>query len=230
MIDCGFGLKESVRRLDCLGLQPEQIDGIFVTHEHQDHISGVESLAAKYGLDVYMTEGTAKVWKSRGRVEPILIRADEQVVIKSISVRPIAVPHDAREPVQFVFSRDQLKVGILTDLGSLTPHIYDAFSGCQMLLIEANHDLKMLQQGSYPMSLKKRVAGNWGHLNNMQTAEFVSRINLNNCLKKLIIGHISEKNNRVELAAQALDLYGIDVESRWFASQDSPLDWVQLSE
>lgn len=228
MVDCGFGLKETIRRLAVLEIEPGQIDAILVTHEHQDHISGVESFAAKFGTSVYMTEGTARVWKSRGRVTPELIRADQHFSIGPIEVKPVAVPHDAREPVQFVFQCEDRKVGVLTDLGSFTRHVCDAYKGCQTLLIEANHDVDMLQNGAYPFSLKRRVAGNWGHLNNRQTAEFVAYVDAEQSLDNLIIGHISEQNNHIELVVSALELADISIEKTVFARQGSPLDWIDF--
>lgn len=228
MVDCGFGLKETIRRLAELDVQPQQIDAILVTHEHQDHISGVESLAAKFDLRVYMTEGTARVWKSRGRVTPEIIRSGKDFLIGDVQVQPVAVPHDAREPVQFILSYSDQKVGILTDLGSLTRHIYDAYKSCQTLLVEANHDLVMLQNGSYPASLKRRVSGNWGHLNNMQTADFLAKIFSHGLLKKVIIGHISEQNNQVELVRSAFEVNSIPIAEVTFASQGEPLAWLNL--
>lgn len=229
MVDCGFGIRETERRLAELDIDPLQIDAILVTHEHQDHIVGVEPLAAKYGLRVCMTMGTARAWKSRGRVSAEFIYADQEITLGEFQIRPVAVPHDAREPVQFVFSYGEQKVGVLTDLGSLTPHILEAYRDCHALLVEANHDLKMLQEGPYPFALKKRVSGDWGHLNNGQTAEFVSQVSLGNTLKHLIVGHISEQNNHIDLAAQALESPSIFVENILFASQDKPLGWIELS-
>jgi len=228
MIDCGFGLKETIRRLGELEISPEQIDAILVTHEHQDHISGVESLAAKFDLKVFMTAGTAHVWKFRGRVTPEFIRSGDPFLIKGMEILPVAVPHDAREPVQFVITYLHHKVGILTDLGSLTKHIYEAYKDCQTLLVEANHDLKMLQNGSYPVSLKRRVSGDWGHLNNTQTARFLSQVDLHGKLKQVIIGHISEQNNRIERVKDELQCHFNAVDKITFATQEQPLNWIDL--
>ncbi len=228
MIDCGFGIREAEKRLSNIGLSPQQLDAILVTHEHSDHIHGVESLAAKYDIPVYMSAGSYRGWKHKSRVKPNIIRADEAFTIQALQVLPVSVPHDAREPVQFVFSCAGHKVGVLTDLGSLTPHILEAYKSCHTLLVEANHDLQMLREGPYPYSLKQRVAGNWGHLNNSQTADFISRVNECKSLKNLIVGHISEQNNQIELAAQALSSQMDVIENVIFASQDKPLDWINL--
>lgn len=228
MLDCGFGIRETLKRLESLNTKAEQLDAILVTHEHQDHIGGVESLAAKFGTRVLMTEGTARGWKSRGRVTPEIIRADQTFLVGDIKIQPVPVPHDAREPVQFVFQSSDKKIGVLTDLGSLTPHIFNAYSGCQTILIEANHDLEMLQNGPYPFSLKRRVGGDWGHLNNKQTAEFVSRIESQGCLNQIIIGHISEKNNQIDLVQEALELHRIPSNKVIFVSQAESLDWLDI--
>lgn len=228
MIDCGFGVREAERRLAEIGLSPSDINAILVTHEHQDHISGVEPLAARHSLPVFMTAGTYRAWKHKGRVEPSILCGGEAFTIGDLKIVPVAVPHDAREPVQFVIFHGDLKTGVLTDLGSLTPHVIDAYEGCHTLLVEANHDVDMLENGPYPPSLKKRVGGNWGHLNNVQTAEFVTRVNSAGTLKNLIVGHISEQNNHIELASQALESQLEIVEQVIFASQDQPLDWIEL--
>ncbi len=228
MIDCGFGLRETEKRLADIGLVPSDISAILVTHEHQDHISGVEPFAFRFSLPVYMTEGTYRAWKHKGRVEPSRLRAGESLTIGGLKIVPVAVPHDAREPVQFVFSCGDLKAGVLTDLGSLTPHLVEAYEGCHALLVEANHDQEMLRNGPYPPSLKRRVGGNWGHLNNGQTAEFISRVNTSGILKNLIVGHISEQNNQIELAEKALESQLDLIEQVLFASQDQPMDWIEL--
>ena len=228
MVDCGFGLKETVKRLAELGICPEQLDAILVTHEHQDHISGVEALAARFELQVYMSEGTLDAWKSRGGVVPQIIGSDIGFHVNDVEILPVAVPHDAREPVQYVLSCGQKKVGILTDLGSLTRHIYVAYRDCQTLLIEANHDLQMLQQGAYPASLKKRIAGDWGHLNNSQAADLLAQLFSQGSLKQAIIGHVSEKNNRVDLVAAELAARAIPVEKITLARQAEPLGWMNL--
>ena len=228
LIDCGFGIKDTCSRLQQLGLTADALSAVLVTHEHYDHISGVEPLAARHGLPVYMTAGTSRRWKSRGRVQANIIQADQEFLINDVQVRPVAVPHDACEPVQFVLCHRDGKIGVLTDLGSLTPHVKEAFSGCQLLLVEANHDLQMLRDGPYPSSLKRRVAGDWGHLNNSQTVQLISELSQDQAIEHLIIGHISEKNNQPEKIAQELEACVMNVGKTWIASQDIPLDWVQI--
>jgi len=228
MIDCGFGVKDTVKRLSSLGLEPEHITAILITHEHADHISGVEAFAHRFKIPVYMSEGTCLAWRSKGRVTPKLISAGTNFFIDGVEIHPIAVPHDAREPVQFVFQQSETKVGVLTDLGTVTSHVVSSYLDCQALLVEANHDVDMLANGPYPYSLKQRVSGPWGHLNNSQAAELLQRININGCLKHLVIGHISQKNNSSELAAAVIHEQTKNVDQVFYAEQDKPLGWIDI--
>ena len=142
MIDCGFSIRETTQRLAKLGKKPEQISAILVTHEHSDHWKGVVPLAAKYGIDVYVTAGCLKSRKVDSSGFPFrIIDSHTGFTIGDIGVTLVPVPHDAREPVQFVFKSELHQLGILTDVGSLTPHIELHYSACDGLLVEANHDL-----------------------------------------------------------------------------------------
>lgn len=229
LVDCGFGLKETISRLESVGCSPNQLDALLVTHEHADHAAGVESLAAKFDIPVYMTSGTSDAWRSRGRVAARVIRAGQEFSIGEADILPVAVPHDAREPVQFIFRSGSIKFGLLTDLGSLTPHVVAAYSDCTALFIEANHDRKMLEDGPYPAALKSRVGGAWGHLSNLQAAELIKQINENNSLKKLIVGHISQQNNALDKVADVLEPVSRDLDQVVYATQDTPLSWVDVS-
>ena len=229
LIDCGFGVKDATRRLSLLGVAPEDISTILVTHEHSDHIHGVESLASKFNIPVCMTAGTRYSWKSKGRIEPQIITSGQEFFVGEVSVLPVAVPHDAREPVQFVLTYKNTKVGVLTDLGKLSSHVVEAYSDCDALFVEANHDLDMLARGPYPSSLKRRVSGDWGHLNNRQTAELIKLVNANQTLKTLVIGHISQKNNHSEVTKKALSSVVADISNVVYATQDEPLNWIEFS-
>ena len=227
MIDCGFSLKETEARLNLLGMCPSELKAVLVTHEHGDHAKGVAALARKYGTPVYMSRGTALEGKFSVSNALNLIASEQEFNIAGFSVVPVTVPHDAREPLQFGVSFGGLTLGVLTDLGSYTPAVINAYSGCDALLIEANHDLDLLANGPYPPSLQRRVASAWGHLNNQQTVELLQNLDLANT-QHLVIGHISQKNNSLERVQQALlGLVHTDA-SLTFASQDMGFGWIQL--
>jgi len=204
LVDLGFTLKETHRRLNRLGRSAGDIDAIIVTHEHSDHIHGVAPFARKFSTPVYMTPGTYD--PNRHGLIPHLhkINCHRNFSISAIDIEPVPVPHDAKEPCQFVFSSAGIRVGILTDLGHVTPHVEQQYQSCNVLLLECNHDPKMLAEGPYPYPLKKRVAGTHGHLSNEQAAALIETIDLNR-LQYLVLSHISEKNNLPELARQALE-------------------------
>lgn len=229
IVDCGFGVRDTEQRLSRLGLGLDVIDAILVTHEHGDHAKGVGPLARKLGVPVYMTQGT---WLARdyGKVSNLhLVKNYQSFQIAEIDVQPVAVPHDAREPAQFVFSCGDTRLGVLTDLGSITLHVLEAFRSCDGLLIEANHDLNMLWNGPYPPSLKERVASDWGHLNNKQTADLLDQV-YSNRLKKIVIGHISQKNNNVDVVKHSLktNCQLAELQDVIYACQDEGFDWVKL--
>ena len=154
MMDCGFSLAETELRLARAGLMPEDIAAILVTHEHLDHIGGVARFARKHKLPVWLTHGTAKVF-DRGSLSNTLINfvdPHHAFSVGDLQVTPYFVPHDAFEPVQYVFSDGNARLGVLTDTGSITAHIEKTLSGCDALVLECNHDLDMLMSGPYPIS------------------------------------------------------------------------------
>lgn len=228
LLDCGFSLKETEIRLNRLGVKAEQLSGIVVTHEHGDHIRGVGPLARKYEIPVWLTRGTAtcKTLGSLPRVQHIDVH--DEFHINELHLQPYPVPHDAREPCQFVFSDGRRKLGILTDVGSITSHIEEQLNGCHALLLECNHDSDMLAEGSYPPSLKKRVGGRFGHLSNDQASELLQRLDTSN-LNYLVAAHISEQNNTPQYAKEAL-WSGLGFEPDWIdiLDQDEGLDWYEI--
>lgn len=228
LVDCGFTVKETEKRMVRLGVAPDQLAAIIVTHEHSDHSKGVAALARKYRVPVYMTEGT---WASREfGVLPELrkIQNYSPFRVGSTEIIPVVVPHDAREPAQYVFcAQNGIRLGVLTDLGSVTPHVIDAYRECHGIVVEANHNIQMLASGPYPPSLKSRVGSMWGHLNNGQTAEFLASCNLPQ-LQEIVVGHISEKNNSLECVKDELSDIIASANSIHFACQDMGFDWLTL--
>jgi len=205
LIDCGFGVKDTVTRLERLGLEPSSLTAILVTHEHADHIGGVPAFAGKYDIPVWATFGTlAEVsWRFEGMNRVYGFDSHDHFAIGALEVTPVAVPHDAREPVQFVIGDGARRMGVLTDLGVSTAHVEASLSGCDALVLECNHDLEMLARGDYPYSLKQRIAGRLGHLHNEAAAAILSRIDTSH-LTHIVAAHLSRDNNRPELARGAL--------------------------
>lgn len=225
LIDNGFTIKEVERRLQQLGHSPDQLDAILVTHEHSDHIKGVGPLARKYQLPVYATHGTCHYEGLQRGIALTTISPHRNFTIEDIDITPVAVPHDAREPCQFVFSCADVTVGLLTDLGSITPFVVDQYQSCDALMLECNHDPAMLSTGPYPPSLKSRVGGLWGHLSNQQAASLVEQIESER-LQHLVLSHISEMNNTEALARAAISAICPN-ESLLLASQDDGTDWLE---
>ncbi len=227
LVDCGFSVKEAQQRLERFEKAPEDLTAILVTHEHSDHIKGVAALARRYDLPVYMTPGT---YHSRdlGELPDLrLIEAYAPFEVQGLRVNPVAVPHDAREPSQYVFEYSGLRLGILTDLGSITPHVEASYQDLDAMILEANHDPVMLASGSYPPSLKQRVGGQWGHLSNQQAAGFLQRLNCER-LQHLVVAHISQQNNSLELAQATLGPVTAGVKQVTYACQNQGFDWLSV--
>lgn len=227
MVDCGFSTRETVARMDRLGVAPQDLAAILVTHEHTDHCSGVARLSRKYQLPVYLTRGTYASGRCEDPSSVVYFHSEEPFSIGDIVIEPLAVPHDAREPCQFVLRSAECRLGILTDLGSITPAVVAHYQGCQGLLLECNHDWTMLQNGPYPPSLISRVGGDWGHLNNEQSAALLARLD-HSLLQQLVIAHISEKNNCRDQVQLALAAVYQGVEEFIWADQALGFDWLAL--
>jgi len=229
LLDCGFTVKETEARLERLGKTGHDLDAVLVTHEHSDHIKGVGALARKYKLPVYLTAGTFHQGKLGNLSSIKIINCHQSFVIKNIDVQPVPVPHDAREPCQYVFQHGDKKLGVLTDLGSLTPHVEKHYSGLDALVLECNYDQQMLEEGPYPYQLKQRILGDYGHLSNSQAAQLLIRIGKDK-LQHLVLSHISQQNNCTELAREAITpilegMSGGANESFAVACQNQGFDW-----
>lgn len=230
LMDCGFGLHDTVSRLSRLGVSADQLSGIVVTHEHGDHIGGVARLARKFNLPVWLTHGTlrsqSKAFTGMARLHEI--DPHRTFAIGDLEIRPYLVPHDAAEPVQFLFSDGAKRLGVLTDAGCSTPHIEMTLNGCDALVLECNHDSEMLMNGDYPYSLKQRVSGRFGHLNNQESARILAKLDVSR-LQHLIAAHLSRKNNTAELAVHAL-CGALECEASWVgvATQEEGFAWREI--
>jgi phosphoribosyl 1,2-cyclic phosphodiesterase len=226
MMDCGFALAETKARLERAGLAPSQITAVVVTHEHDDHLGGVARFAKRYAIPVYLTRGTGQ-WLPED-FPAVLVRyidSHTPFEIESLGIDPFPVPHDAREPVQYAFTDGNVRLGVVTDLGTVTQHVVEKLSHCHALMIECNHDLDMLMEGPYPLSLKQRVAGRFGHLCNADAGHLVAALERSS-LRHLVAAHLSQQNNKPALAVDALSA-ALDCEREWIgvATHDGGLDW-----
>jgi phosphoribosyl 1,2-cyclic phosphodiesterase len=229
LVDCGLNLRDTERRLARLGLAPGDIAGILVTHEHGDHAHGVFDFAAAHGIPVYLTYGTMTAMKAEGRViegvPMVFVNGRESFFIDGMQVGPFTVPHDAREPVQYVLSDGDRRLGVLTDIGVPTAHVAKVLSGLTALVLETNYDREMLWQGGYPRWLKQRIAGPFGHLDNEDSGRLLAALDCSK-LRHLIGAHLSENNNRPALARAAL-ARAMNCEESWvqLATQEDGFDW-----
>ena len=227
LIDNGFSLKQFTRRLERLEIELDEIDAVLLTHEHGDHSGGVERLCTIHQIPLWTAVGTARVALSPDFEFQQLV-AGRKVSIGEIEVIPVTVPHDASEPLQFVFHQpvSGKRLGILTDTGHITRHIVEAFSCLDGLLLEFNYDEGMLASGPYPDRLKQRVGGNLGHLSNQQSLDLLRQIDTGS-LNCLIAGHISEKNNRSTIVEQLIRQMD-DVPVPVLADQEAGFDWISI--
>ena len=211
LIDAGVSGKRIEQGLNSLGLKTSEMEGILVTHEHIDHISGLGVLARRYGLPIYATEGTIQAilhTKSVGKIDESLfhpVRANETFLIGEMEIEPVKISHDAAEPVAYILRRGSKSVGVITDLGKYDEYMIEKIKGVNVLLLEANHDVNMLQAGPYPYPLKQRILGERGHLSNELSGQLLGRI-LHDGFQAVVLGHLSKENNYAKLAYETVKL------------------------
>ena len=229
LVDCGLGLKQLLYRLGKAGLQAEDIDAVFITHEHGDHIGCARALALRYRIPVWMSQGTHAAIGSPD-FDGLLRRARDGKVIDlgGLQLTPFTVPHDAREPLQLSCTDGSAKLGILTDLGHATAHVMAHLKDCDGLLLECNHDTDMLERSAYPAFLKQRVGGDYGHLSNAAAAAIAGALN-HSRLKHLVAAHLSVQNNLPAMVQRLMaDALSCGREDVIVATPDAGTCWLQI--
>jgi len=223
LIDAGLSGKRIEAGLSALGIEPQSLDAILITHEHSDHIQGAGILSRRFDVPVYATPGTWEAMErfgALGKMHPwnkLLVYSGERVLLNDLCINPFAIPHDAAEPVGYTVETEGYKVAVATDIGKATPLIEESIAACDVLLIEANHDLDMLENGPYPVQLKRRIRGDFGHLSNVACGELLTRV-YSERLACVYLGHLSEENNRPMVAFETvndiLTAHGIDTANK----------------
>jgi phosphoribosyl 1,2-cyclic phosphodiesterase len=204
LIDCGFGTRTLAGRLKTIGVKPESIDACLITHEHTDHVSGAASAAKRWGWTLHATDGTAMAAELRGR-HVQLFSPGVTLDFPTMTVTSTRIPHDATEPVGFVVESRSTgaRAGLFYDIGYVTRRIAKACDTLDILVIESNHDMHMLEHGSYPISLKRRIASRLGHLSNPEAGRFAKEM-VHRDLKHVVLAHLSEENNTPTLAMTSM--------------------------
>ena len=201
LVDSGLSGIEIERRLKSAGISPRILDAIVVTHEHADHISGVGVLSRRLSLPVYASKATAcRSAELTGKLHKIVhFECGSEFAVNTLTLRPFSLPHDAEDPAGVIVSRNGRKIGIATDMGTVTSLSKEHLKGCSLLVLEANHDLKMLEEGPYPWSLKQRIRSRTGHLSNEQARDLLKELR-HPCLEHVVLAHLSETNNTPQKA------------------------------
>ena len=233
LVDAGISGKRTECGLNSLGLSGRDLDGILITHEHSDHISGLGVMSRKYHIPIYATAGTIEAIRSNsslGRIEEELfvpIEADKTFILKDIQVSPMRTSHDAVCPVAYRFRHGRQKIAIATDLGTYNDYTVECLKGMDVLFLEANHDVNMLQVGPYPYYLKQRILGERGHLSNEASGRLLGKL-LHDGLKEVVLGHLSKENNLPELAYDTVRLE-IEMEDNKYRADDFPISVAKRS-
>lgn len=230
LIDCGLSVREIERRLALIDCAPTALIAILISHEHADHIAGAAALSRRYRIPIVTSSGTLAAARERlaqaWGVEAI--RADHAFDFGVFHVRPVLVPHDAREPCQFVIGDGEGRFGMLTDLGQATPHVLREFSALDALVLEFNHEPALLANSAYPPFLRERIAGPDGHLGNDAAAALLDHLDTSR-LHTLVAAHLSEKNNRPALVAAYLRDHAPTDTHCAIAEQHAPLPWLAVT-
>ena len=229
IIDSGLSVKELGRRLKSIDRTPEELDAVFLTHEHSDHIGGVGPLVRKYSIPLYATNGTFQASQKLGSV-PVFnpIRSGETVQVGRLEIEPYATSHDARESVAYVIRCQSRKLGHATDMGMVTHEVREILKNSHVLLLESNHDVEMLDVGPYSWTLKKRIKSDLGHLSNEACGELLAAIKHEH-LQRVVLMHLSQTNNHPEIAhVTALQALGSHSPILSLADQDQPTELIEV--
>ncbi|OOO00346.1 MAG: MBL fold metallo-hydrolase [Epulopiscium sp. Nele67-Bin004] len=205
LVDVGISGKQAIRGLDEINIEGTDIDAIFITHEHNDHIKGVGIFSRKFDTPIYATEKTWQVIDTNNMIGKVaqqnkkIIKPNKCIKLNKTEITPFSIKHDSVDPVGYTFETDNKKIAVLTDIGSIDDDVFCHMKNCNGMLVESNHDESILQVGDYPPNLKKRILGEYGHISNETSAQFIADI-YNKNLKWVVLGHLSQDNNFPDLA------------------------------
>lgn len=239
LVDAGISAKRIENGLSGIDIQPDTLQGILITHEHSDHVSGLGILARRYNIPIYATYETARAIgqiKSLGEIPQELyhyIKPNEAFVINDINIEPFATSHDASNPVCYTMQAEGHKIGVATDLGKYDDYIVSKLEASEILFVEANHDVNMLMVGKYPYYLKQRILGDRGHLSNETSANLIHKL-IHPKLQRVMLAHLSKENNYEELAYETVCCEltgrgcGFSAQKLSVACREQPSDMVLL--
>jgi vicX protein len=226
LIDAGVSSKRIVTGLHSFDIKPEEITAVLITHEHSDHISGLKTFLKKYNTPIYATAKTIEFIKNTKIISDFnnfnTIKAQEEFYIGDLNIKPFQIPHDALEPVAFRVNCKDKSVAVATDMGYFSDDIVKNLRGVEVAIVEANHDIKLLECGNYPYALKRRILGDRGHLSNENAGKLISKI-LHDNIKHIFLGHLSKENNYPELAFETVK-YEIDIDECRYKGTDFPIE------
>ena len=202
LVDAGFSPRQIEGRLNSIGARAQDLQAILLSHEHGDHVRGAVPFSKRYGTPLHMNAGTSQGLTADWGGYPgdrVLFGTGNAFSLGPFEVNTFPIPHDAREPVGFLISFEGTKIGVAVDIGAITIDLVAALSGVNCLILEANHDRRLLEEGPYPSTVKARIAGPLGHLANDETAAFLAQVQ-HRGLRQVVLAHLSETNNRPDRA------------------------------
>jgi len=229
LIDCGLPFKQLEERLAKRALSFKDIDAVFVTHEHSDHVGCARQLAVQARLPIWMSRGTYAAMGSPDLAgHQRFAHDDEPITVRDLTLHPFTVAHDAKEPLQLVVTDGDKRFGLLTDLGHATSHVINCMQNLHAVVLEFNHDEALLQASKYPQFLKQRISGGYGHLSNAQAADLLQSIS-HKGLRYVVAAHLSEQNNHPELVRRVLmpaaQSFACEIH---IADAESGFDWLEI--